>query len=105
MLISLIWRAGTTPILGKKRSENAWANEEFPCGFPSIPGIAPGVAPRRIAQVLIRHSENGISHSKNQFLNSESCSENTPERSQSSENGLLTLRAFSEIGVVPRLLI
>ena len=51
----------------------------------------------RIAQVVRRHSENGISHSKNQSLNYESCSENTPELSESSdlENGLFTPRAFS----------
>ena len=59
-----------------------------------------------IAQVVRRHFEKRIPHSKNYFLNSESCSENTPERSQSSENGLFTLRAFfPEIGVAPRLLI
>ena len=60
----------------------------------------------RIAQVVKCHPENGISHSENHFLNSESCSENTPELSESSENGLFTPRAFfSNIGVVPRLLI
>ena len=36
----------------KKRSENAGANETLPCGFPSIPGIAPGVAPRIVVFVL-----------------------------------------------------
>ena len=41
----------------------------------------------RSAQVVRRHSENGILHSEKYFQNSESCSENTPERSQSSENG------------------
>ena len=47
-------------------------------------------------------SENGTSHSENYFLNSESCSENTPERSQSSENSLFTPRAFfPEVGVLP----
>ena len=60
----------------------------------------------RIAQVVRRHSESGILHSENQFLNSESCSENTPKLSQSSENGLFAPRAFfPKIGVVPRLLI
>ena len=89
----------------KKGSENAWANENLSCGFPSIPGIAPSVAPRilvffRIAQVVRHHSENGISHSENYFLNSESCSENTlpelrdwPFHSES---------VFPENGVVPR---
>ena len=88
--------AGTTPNFEKKRSENAWVNENLPCGFPSIPGIAPRVAPRIVVFALHvrRHSENGISHSENYFLNSESCSENTLERSQSSENSLFTPRAF-----------
>ena len=44
----------------------------------------------RIARVVRCHSESGISHSENHFLNSESCSENTPELSESSENGLFT---------------
>ena len=48
----------------------------------------------RIAQVVGRHSENGISYSENAISNSKSCSENTPELSESSENGLFTLRAF-----------
>ena len=48
----------------------------------------------RIAQVVRRPSENGISHSENYFLNSKSSSENTPERSQSSENSFFTPRAF-----------
>ena len=48
----------------------------------------------RIAQVVRLHSENGMSHSEMYFLNSESCSENTPERSQSSENGLFTPKGF-----------
>ena len=44
------------------------------------------------------HSENGIS-------NSESSSENIPELSESSENGLFHSESvFPEIGVVPRLL-
>ena len=39
------------------------------------------------------------------FPNSESCSENAPELSQSSEDGLFTPRAFfPEVGVVPRFL-
>ena len=64
---------------------------KFSCGFLSIPGIASGVAPEncgfRIAQVVGCHSENGISHSENGI-------ENTPELSESSENGLFTSRAF-----------
>ena len=52
-----------------------------------------------------RHSENGISHSKTYFLNSTSCSENTPKLSQSSEKewpsysetGFLKLGQASEL--------
>ena len=47
-------RAGTTPILEKKRSEKWWANENISCGFPSIPRIAPGVAPRSVVFVLLK---------------------------------------------------
>ena len=38
----------------KKRSENAGANENLSRGFPSIPGIAPGVAPRIVVFVLLK---------------------------------------------------
>ena len=38
----------------KERSENAGANENLSCGFPSIPGIAPGVAPRIVVLVLLK---------------------------------------------------
>ena len=38
----------------KKRSENAWANENLSCGFPSILGIAPGVAPRIVVFALFK---------------------------------------------------
>ena len=87
----------------KKCSENTWANENLSCGFPSIPAIAPGVAPRIVTIQLWlshctsrgKHSENGISHSENYFLNSESCAENTPELSESSENGLSLRERFS----------
>ena len=37
-----------------KRSRNAGANENLSCGFPSIPGIAPGVAPRIVVFVLLK---------------------------------------------------
>ena len=74
-------REGATPIL-KKRFENEGSNENLSCGFPSISGVAPRVALRIVvfvfAQVVRCHSENGISHSENHFLNSDSCSENTP---------------------------
>ena len=89
---------GPPQFLKKRSSENAWANENLSCGFPSIPGFVPGVAPRIVvfstAQVVRCHSENGISYSENSFLNSESCSESAPERSQSSKNGLFTPWAF-----------
>ena len=82
----------------KKRPENAGPNGGLSCGFPSVPRIALGVAPRIavfvLPQVVRWHSENGISHSENQSLNSESCSESTPELSESSEHGLVTPRAF-----------
>ena len=32
----------------------AWANENISCGLPSIPGIAPGVAPRILGFVLLK---------------------------------------------------
>ena len=35
-----------------KRSENEGVNENLLCGFPSIPGIAPGVAPRTVVFVF-----------------------------------------------------
>ena len=69
-------------------SENRSGSCSEDCGF-------------RIAQV-VSHSESGISHSENYFLNSESCPENTPELSQSSENGLLTPRVFFlKLGLSP----
>ena len=43
----------------------------------------------------IFHSQNGNSYSENGISSSESCSENTLELSESSENGLFTPRAFS----------
>ena len=42
-----------------KRSENVGANENLSCGFPSIPGIAPGVAPRITGFVFLK-SRNAI---------------------------------------------
>ena len=47
-MVIFVWRAGTTPNL-EKRSENAGANDNLSCRFPSIPRIAPGVAPRIVA--------------------------------------------------------
>ena len=48
----------------------------------------------RIARVVGCHSENGISYSENGILNSESCSENELELSESSENALFTPRVY-----------
>ena len=42
------------PQFSKGRSENAGANENLSCGFPPIPGIAPRVAPRIAALVLLK---------------------------------------------------
>ena len=77
----------------KKRSENAGANENLSGGFAAIPGPAPRVAPRIVGFVLLKSWEAiprmefriGIS-------NSESCSENTPELSESSEKMAFSLR-------------
>ena len=53
---SVFLRAGTTPIesFSKKRSENGGVNENLSCGFPSIPGIAPGVAPKIVVFLLLK---------------------------------------------------
>ena len=83
---------GPPPFL-KKRSENAGANANLSCGFPSIPGITPGVAPRIVVFVLLK-SWDAIPRMEFGISSSESCSENTPELSESSENGLFTPRAF-----------
>ena len=102
------WCAGTTPTLDKtlrecrgKRKSFGWVRGNSGnrsescsenCGFC-------------IDQVVRGHSEKGTSYSENGISKSESCSENTLELSESSENGLFTPRAFfPEIGVVPRLL-
>ena len=95
-MMKKLLRAGTTQF-SKKRSKNGGANENISCWFPSIPGIAPGVAPRIAAFALPKSWDaipHGISYSENGISNPESCSENTPERSQSSKNGLFTPRAF-----------
>ena len=58
----------------------------------------------RVARVVRCHSENGISHSGYHFLNSESCSENTPELSELREWPFHSESVFPGIGVLPRLL-
>ena len=50
----LISGARRPPQLLEKRSENARANENLSCGFPSIPGIAPRVAPRILVLALLK---------------------------------------------------
>ena len=87
----------------KKRSENAGANENLSGGFAAIPGIAPRVAPRIVGFVLISFREWNFVFREWNFQLSESCSENTPELSESSENGLFTPRAafFLKLGWSP----
>ena len=50
------WGSGARrpPQFLQTRSENAWANDNLSSGFPSIPGIAPGVAPRIAVSVLLK---------------------------------------------------
>ena len=87
------------PQFSKKRSENGGANENLSFGFPLIPGIALGVAPRIMVLLLLKSWDDiprmKIFEFRNGISNSESCSENTPELSESSENGLFPPRAFS----------
>ena len=93
----LFFHAGTTPILEKKLRECRGKWKSFmwvPINSENCSGSCSENYAFRIAQVVRCHSENGISHSENRFLNSESWSENTPELSESSENGLFTPRAF-----------
>ena len=72
----------------------------YVCTHRSIPGIAPGVAPRIVVFVLLKswdaipRMEFRIPRVEFNILNSGSCSENTPELSESFENGLFTPRAF-----------
>ena len=82
------------------------ANEHLSCRCPSIPGIAPGVAPRIVVFVLLKvvsaipRMEFRIPRIT--FLNSERCSENTLDLSESSENDLFTPRAFFlKLGLSP----
>ena len=100
-MISSFWACSSgargPPQFLKKTSENVWANEIFDLGSHQF---------RESLQELLR--EFCFSHCtscetpfrewdfafREFFLNSESCSENTPEPSQSSENGLFTPRAF-----------
>ena len=93
-----LWCAGTTPILEKTLRE-CWGKWESFMWVSIKSGNRYGSCSEncgvRIAQVVRCHSENGISYSENGISNSENCPENTPELSESSENGLFTPRAFS----------
>ena len=91
---TFFWRAGTNPILEKQGSENEWMQVKIFMWVPMNSGSCSENSGFRIAQGVRHHSENGISRSENYCLNSKSCSENSLERSQSSENGLFTPRAF-----------
>ena len=91
--VLLFLRAGTTPILEKTLREWMGQMKIFHVGshqFRNRSGSCSENCGFRIAQVVGCHPENGISYSENGISNSESCSEKTPERSQSSENGLFT---------------
>ena len=90
-----VLRAGTTPILEKNAPRMEEQMKIFHFGFPSIPGIAPGVAPRIVAVVLLK-SWDAIPRMEFRI----------PRTEFSSENGLFPQSVFfsSEIGVVPRLL-
>ena len=54
LLVKLISGAREPPQFLKKSSENAGANIIFHVGFPSIPGMAAGVAPRIVLFVLLK---------------------------------------------------
>ena len=54
MIVGNLLRAGTTPILEKDAPRMEGPIENISCGFPSIPGIAPGVAPRIVVFVLLK---------------------------------------------------
>ena len=82
-----LWRAGTTPILKKKRSENLSWN----FGVQPIPRAAPRVTPRI-----------GLSHKEGRECHSESCSKNAPEfRELLREWPFHSKSIFFKIGVVP----
>ena len=53
-ILDILICAREPPHFLKKRSENAGANENLSCRFPSIPRIAPGVAPRIVVFVLLK---------------------------------------------------
>ena len=95
--VVIFLRAGTTPILEKTLRE--WRGKwkyfmRVPINSGNRSGSCSENCGFRIAQVVGCHSENRISYSEHGISNSESCSGNTPERSQSYENGLFTPRAF-----------
>ena len=68
-----------------------WASKRS-CGFPPTPGIASRVAPRIVVFAYCSSRETPFREwdfsFRELFLSSESCSENTPELTQRSKNGL-----------------
>ena len=96
-----IWHAPLRSL--KKRSENAGANENLSCEFPSIPGIAPEVAPRVVVFALL-HSENWISHFEITVELRELLLEHPATLPELREWPFHSEIVFPEIGVVPKLL-
>ena len=79
-------------------SENGGAIENLSCGFPSIAGVAPGVAPKIVVFVLLK-SWDAIPRMefcipRIFFGVSRVAPRMPPELSESSENGLFCPRAF-----------
>ena len=103
----IIWRAGTTQFL-KKRSKNGGANENLSYGFPSIPGIAPGVAPRIVVFVLLKSWDAiprmGFRFPRMEFGFRELLREYPGTLRELREWPFHSESVFPEIGVVPRLL-
>ena len=101
--------AGTTPIL-ENRSENEGARENLSCGFPSIPGIAPGVALRRIVVFGLLKSWDAIPRMEFRIPRTEfrtpRAAPRMPRNSPRAARMAFSLRErFPEIGLAPSLLI
>ena len=96
------------PQFSKKRSENGGANENPSCGFPSIPGTAPGVAPRIVVFVFLKSWDaiprtNFVFRERN-FEFRELLREYPGTLQELREWPFHSESVFLEIGVVPRLL-
>ena len=92
----------------KKRPENGGANENLSCGFPSLPGIAPGVAPRIVVFVLLK-SWDAIPRTEFRIPRMEfqipRVAPRIPRNSpRAPRMAFPSESVFREIGVVPRLL-